>query len=160
METTRILLADDHTIVREGVRALLEARPGFKVVGEVSTGLEAVEMISKEEPDVVLMDIAMPGLNGLDATRQVMQGKIKPKIVILSMHAISTYAIRALRNGAVGYLLKDADEEEIYHVIDVVMAGKRYITPAMSEEIPDVSLLDGEAGDGVTQPAAGESPVL
>jgi DNA-binding NarL/FixJ family response regulator len=160
MEKTRILLADDHTIVRRGIRSLLESHPDFTVIGEVSDGLEAVEMIENEAPDVVLMDITMPNLNGLDATRQVMQGKTNTKIVILSMHANTVYAVRALKNGAVGYILKNADEQEIFHVIETVMEGQRYITPQLSSKILDALLLPDSSGDSFNELTVRERQVL
>jgi two-component system response regulator NreC len=160
MEDTRILLADDHTIVRQGLRLMLETHPGFRVIAEASDGIEAVDMIKQEKPDVVLMDIMMPNLNGLDATRQVMLSKTNTKIVILSMHANSTYAIRALKNGAVGYLHKDADEEEIFHVIERVMQGQLYIPPQLSGEILDALLQPNDSGDAFDKLTARERQVL
>ena len=160
MNNIRILLADDHTLVRQGVRALLDAHHGFSVIAEVSDGLEAVEMIEKEAPDVVLMDISMPNLNGLDATRQIMQGKTHPKIVILSMHANSTYAVRALKNGAVGYLLKDADAEEIVQVIEAVMQGQRYITPRLSGKLLEELLSPTDPEDTFNKLTSRECQVL
>jgi two-component system response regulator NreC len=157
----RILLADDHTLVRQGIRALLEAYQGFNVIAEATDGIQAVEIIERERPDVVLMDIMMPNLNGLDATKLVMQRKINTKIIILSMHANSTYAVRALKSGAVGYLLKDADQEEIVEAIQNVMQGQRYIAPQLSDKILDALLLpDESAGDPLNQLTARERQVL
>ncbi|MBM3150773.1 MAG: response regulator transcription factor [Chloroflexi bacterium] len=147
MKTIRVLLADDHRLVRQGLRALLEARPGFIVVGEVADGAEAVELAEKEQPDVVLMDISMPNLNGLEATRQITQRKIETRIVILSMHASSSYAVRALKCGASGYILKDADQEEIIQAIQAVMQGRRYLSPAISNQVLEALLNPKDGSD-------------
>jgi DNA-binding NarL/FixJ family response regulator len=160
MKTIRILLADDHTLVRQGIRSLLEGQPGCVVVGEATDGIEAVNLIERVIPDVALMDIMMPNLNGLDATRQVMQLKIATKIIILSMHANSTYAIRALKSGAVGYLLKDADQEEIFSAIQAVVRGQRYITPQLSGKILDALLQPDEHTDPLSMLTVRERQVL
>jgi len=135
MKTIRILIADDHTIVRQGFKALLETIPGFEVVVEASDGAEAVDQIDKVRPDIALMDIMMPNLNGLEATEIATRRKLGTKILILSMHANSTYAVRALKNGAQGYVLKDADQDEIVTAIRTVMSGSRYISPKISDEV-------------------------
>jgi two-component system, NarL family, response regulator NreC len=161
MKPIRILLADDHTLVRQGIRSLLEGQHGFDVIGEATDGIEAVDLIEREHPDVALMDIMMPNLNGLDATKQLTQLKIATKIIILSMHANSTYAIRALKSGAVGYLLKDADQEEIFNAIQMVVRGQRYITPQLSGKILDVLLHPDEyAGDPLSILTVRERQVL
>jgi DNA-binding NarL/FixJ family response regulator len=126
--------------VRQGIRSLLESHPGFTVIGEVSDGAEAVEMADKQRPEVVLMDISMPNLNGLDATRQISERKLGTRVIILSMHNSSSYAVRALKSGADGYILKDADQEEIIQAIQTVMQGRRYLSPAISNQVLDVLL--------------------
>ena len=161
MKPIRILLADDHTLVRQGIRSLLEGQVGFVVIGEATDGIEAVDLIERENPDVALMDIMMPNLNGLDATKQVTQLKIATKIIILSMHANSTYAVRALKSGAAGYLLKDADQEEIFSAIQMVVRGQRYITPQLSGKILDALLQPEEhAGDPLSMLTVRERQVL
>jgi len=147
MSTIRILLVDDHKLVRQGIRSLLEARPGFSIIAEASDGNEALEIIEKEKPDIVLMDIMMPNLNGLDATKQASHSKYPTKIIILSMHANSTYAVRALKNGAAGYVLKDADQDEFVQAIQTVMEGYRYLSPAISSQVLD-QLLNPEEDSG------------
>lgn len=135
MKPIRILLADDHTIVRQGFKALLETIPEFEVVAEAADGIEAVDQIEETRPDVALIDIMMPNLNGLEATKTATRRKSGAKIIILSMHANSTYAVRALKNGAHGYVLKDADQDEIVTAIKTVMNGGRYISPQISDEV-------------------------
>lgn len=147
MSTIRILLVDDHKLVRQGIRSLLEARPGFTIIAEASDGNEALEIIEREKPDIVLMDIMMPNLNGLEATKQASHSKHPTKIIILSMHANSTYAVRALKNGAAGYVLKDADQDEFVQAIQIVMEGYRYLSPAISSQVLD-QLLNPEEDSG------------
>src|SRR5574341_1452366 len=117
MTPITILLADDHRLVRQGIRSLLQGNPDFVVIGEVADGLEALEMVERQSPDIVLMDVMMPNLNGLDAARIISQRKLNTKVIILSMHANTTYAVRALKYGAVGYVLKDSDLSEIQKAI-------------------------------------------
>jgi DNA-binding NarL/FixJ family response regulator len=123
-----ILLADDHTVVREGLRALLESQEKFHVVGVASNGRQAVRLTSKLCPAVVLMDIAMPGLNGIEATQQIRESCPDSQVVILSMYATSEYVYRALQAGALGYLLKESAGSEVVQAIRAVSAGKMYIS--------------------------------
>src|SRR5437899_2708581 len=113
MDPTRVLIADDHALVRGGIRALLEKIPNTEVVAEASDGQEAVELTAKNQPDIVLMDIAMAGLNGLEATRQISKTWPQVRVVILSMHASEEYVWQALKAGARGYLLKGASLSEL-----------------------------------------------
>ncbi len=128
--TISILLADDHHVVRTGIRNLLETEADFNVIGEAATGLEAVQMIEKLNPDVVVLDLMMPGLNGLEVTRQV---RNKTKVLILSMHSNEAYVLEALQNGAYGYVLKDSTAEELIQAVHEVSRGKRYLSPPFSE---------------------------
>ena len=128
-----LVLADDHPIVRKGLKALLEAENDLRVAGEASDGLEAINQVEKLKPDVLLLDIMMPGLNGLDVARQVSQHFPLTRIIILSMHANEAYVLDALRHGASGYVLKDASMEELVEAIRQVMAGHRYLCPPLSE---------------------------
>lgn len=129
MKPIRILLADDHAILRRGLRALLEREPGMLVLGEAADGRETVEAVQRLTPDVVVLDIAMPNLNGIEATRQIAS---KTAVIILSMHSDESYVLRALRAGARGYLIKDTVETELIRAIQAVAAGKAYFSPEVS----------------------------
>lgn len=130
---TTIVLADDHHIVRQGLRALLEAEPDFGLVGETGDGLEAVQLAERLRPDVIVLDLMMPGLNGLEATRQIAARAPQTRVVILSMHANEAYVLEALRNGAAGYVLKDSSAAELVRAVREVVAGRRYLSPPLSE---------------------------
>ena len=134
---TTIVLADDHHIVRQGMRALLEAEPDFRLVGEAGDGLETVQLVERLRPDVLVLDLMMPGLNGLEVTRQVGKRSPQTQVVILSMHANEAYVLEALRNGAVGYVLKDASVTELVQAVREVTAGRRYLSPPLSERAID-----------------------
>jgi DNA-binding NarL/FixJ family response regulator len=128
-----LVLADDHPIVRKGLKALLEAETDLRVAGEASDGLEAINLVEKIKPDVLLLDIMMPGLSGLEVARQVTQKFPLTRIIIISMHSNEAYVLDALRHGASGYVLKDASMEELVEAIRRVMAGHRYLSPPLSE---------------------------
>lgn len=128
----RILLAEDHAVMRTGLRLVLERQPDFEVAAEASDGREAVSLAQKERPDVVLMDIGMPNLNGIEATRQICSTLSPCAVVILSMHSDEGYVLRALKAGAKGYLLKESAESELIAAIRAVVAGKAYFSPAVS----------------------------
>ncbi|MDD4944826.1 MAG: response regulator transcription factor [Rhodoferax sp.] len=132
MSTVRVLLADDHTLVRTGLRKILEAMPNIAVVGEAGYGLQLLELAEQHRPDLVLMDIAMPGLNGLDATERLLHSQPQIRVLILSMHQNEEYVRKALRHGAVAYLLKDAALMELEQAIEVVLRGETYLSPAVS----------------------------
>lgn len=134
--TIRILLADDHAVVRDGLRALLDAEPGLEVVGSVTNGREAVLAVKQLSPDVVVMDINMPGLNGIEATMQLARIEPAPRVLILSMHGSSEHIYRALQAGALGYLLKESAGSEVVGAVRAVAAGRRYL----SERIADIAL--------------------
>lgn len=161
MDTIQILLADDHPIVRQGIRSLLESMPEFKVIGEASDGIEAIDMIEKEIPDIAFVDIMMPNLNGLEVTKQVSKRNLNTKIIILSMYANSTYAVRAFRNGASGYVLKDADQSEIVKAAHAVMNGQRFISPEFSDDVFS-ALIDSQDRyeDNLSQLTTRERQVL
>jgi DNA-binding NarL/FixJ family response regulator len=134
----RILLADDHGVVRKGLRFLLEQQSGFEIVGEAADGREAVRIAEETSPDVVIMDIAMPLLNGIDATAQMVKRKPGVGVVILSMHSDEDYLLSALNAGAKGYLLKDSAEVDLVRAIQAVHNG----TPFFSPEIAKTMLED------------------
>jgi len=128
----RILLADDHTVMRSGLRLLLERQPNLTVVGEAADGREAVALAAAEEPDVVVMDIAMPHLNGVEAARQIVANNPKIAVAILSMHSDESYVIRSLKAGARAYLLKDSAEPDLIEAIHAIRAGKSFFSPAVT----------------------------
>ena len=128
-----IVLADDHHIVRQGLRALLESEPNFRLVGETGDGLEAVRMVERLQPQVLITDVMMPGLNGLEVTRQVHKAAPHTRVIILSMHANDAYVVEALKNGAVGYVLKDSQASDLVQAVKEVAAGRRYLSPPLSE---------------------------
>jgi two-component system response regulator NreC len=127
----RIVLADDHTVMRSGLRLLLERQPDLEVVGEASDGKQAVEISAAEKPDVVIMDIAMPHLNGVEAARQIAQRNPQTAIAILSMHSDESYVIRSLKAGARAYLLKDSAEADLIEAIRAITEGKSFFSPAV-----------------------------
>ncbi|PYS64713.1 MAG: DNA-binding response regulator [Acidobacteria bacterium] len=133
MNPTRLLVADDHALVRAGIRAFLERIPNIEVVAEASDGREVVELVAKQQPDIVLMDIAMPGLNGLEATRQIVETWPQARVIILSMHASEEYVWQALRAGARGYLLKGASLAELELALSSVVRGEIYLSPPLSQ---------------------------
>lgn len=128
----RILLADDHAIVRRGLRSLLESEPGLVVVGEAADGQEAVRLATELHPDLAVLDIAMPLLNGIDVAARLKQLERPPKVVILSMHTDESYILRALASGAQAYLLKDSTDEDLLPAVRTVASGKNYFSAAVS----------------------------
>ena len=135
MKPVRVLLADDHTLVRAGLRKLLESLPNIEVVGEASDGLELLELAARMQPQVILMDIAMPGLNGLEATGRITKSWPDIRVLILSMHQNSEYIRQALRQGAVAYLLKDSAPMELELALKAVLNGETYLSPAVSKGV-------------------------
>jgi DNA-binding NarL/FixJ family response regulator len=131
-KAVRILLADDHTVIRQGLRLLLEREPAFRVVGEASDGRQAIALAEQLEPDVLVLDLAMPNLNGIEAARQIMASNPDIAIVILSMHSDESYVIRALKAGARAYLLKDSAEGDLIAAIHAITDGKSFFSPAIS----------------------------
>ena len=132
MEQIRILLADDHNIMRDGLRVMLERHPGFVIVAEASDGRETVERTREQHPNVVVMDIAMPTMNGIEATRRIVENYPEVGVVILSMHYDESYVIRSLKAGARGYLLKDSQKSELIAAIQAVAQGRSYFSPKIS----------------------------
>jgi DNA-binding NarL/FixJ family response regulator len=129
----RILLADDHTVMRAGLRLLLERQPDLTVVGEAADGRQAVELADSQDPDVAVIDIGMPNLNGIEATRQISSRHPGTAVVILSMHTDESYIIRALKAGARAYLLKDSAEADLIRAVRTVCDGKSFFSPAVSK---------------------------
>ena len=137
VKTIRILLADDHTLMRAGIRSLLEKMDSIVVVAEASDGREALELIREHLPEVVLMDLAMPGLNGLEAVIRTSREFPTVKVIVLSMHRNMEYVVQALRGGARGYLLKDAATSELNIAIKAVAANGIYLSPRISQSVID-----------------------
>jgi two-component system response regulator NreC len=131
--TIRILLADDHTVMRSGLRLLLERQPNLRVVAEAADGRQAVDLAIAQNPDVVVMDIAMPHLNGVEAARQIVARSPLTAVVILSMHSDESYVIRSLKAGARAYLLKDSAEADLISAIHAIIEGKSFFSPAVSK---------------------------
>jgi DNA-binding NarL/FixJ family response regulator len=130
--STRILIADDHQIMRQGLRALLEGQPGITVVGEAENGRKAVHLAAETRPDVVIMDISMPDLNGIEATRQIKAHDPVVRIVALSIHSDRRFVLQIFRAGAAGYLLKDCAFEELTRAIHTVVDGQAYLSPSIA----------------------------
>jgi DNA-binding NarL/FixJ family response regulator len=135
MQPIRIVLADDHTLFRAGIRSLLAAGAVGEVVAEAGDGHTALDQITLHRPDIAILDIAMSGLNGLEITAQVVANCPEVRVIILSMHALDEYVLHALRAGAVGYLLKDADTIELDLALKAVMRGEVYLSPAVSRQV-------------------------
>ncbi|MCP4899924.1 MAG: response regulator transcription factor [bacterium] len=132
-----VFLADDHAIVRDGLRMVLEAQTGLEVIGETGDGRSAVREVTRLRPDVIVMDIAMPELNGIEATRMLREANVPVKILILSMHSQTEYIFRALQAGADGYLVKHSVSREVADAIRAVSRGGRYLSPGISDKVID-----------------------
>jgi two-component system response regulator NreC len=131
----RIILADDHAIVRSGLARLLQQQEGMEIVGQADNGISAVALVKQLSPDVVVMDIGMPDLNGIEATRQIVKESPRIKVIGLSMHSSKKYIREMFKAGASGYLLKNCSFEELTEAINVVIAGKTYISPSISTAV-------------------------
>ena len=128
----RILLADDHGIVRRGLKSLLESQPGLEVIGEAADGLEALRLCGELSPDLLIVDITMPKMNGIEVASRVQKLDRVPAVIILSMHADESYIMRALAAGARGYLIKDATDEDLIPAVKAVAAGKPFFSPTVT----------------------------
>jgi len=141
----RIVLADDHTILRAGLRALLTADPGFEVVGEAQDGREAVRCVERLEPDLLLMDLSMPRMSGMEAIREIKKRFPDTRIIALTVHKTEEYLLATLQAGADGYVLKDATHDELVIAIKNVVSGKSYLSPGVSEKVIE-GYLEGKEG--------------
>lgn len=130
-----VLLADDHVMVRKGFRLILETQPDIRIVGEASNGREAVELAESLQPDVIVMDVAMPELNGIEATRRIITAAPRARVLALSMHKDSVYVREILRAGARGYLLKDAVDSDLLNAVRAVARGEGYLSSAVSDAV-------------------------
>ena len=137
MDTLRILIADDHPLFRKGMRALLTATAGTEVIGEATTGQEAIELAAALQPDVILMDLQMPGINGIEATRQILHTSPHIRILVVTLFEDDASIFSALRAGARGYILKDAQEEEMLRAIRAVGNGEAIFSPAIATRLMD-----------------------
>lgn len=150
MAKIRVILADDHTIVRAGIRALLEPQPDLVVVGEAGDGAEALRQVAELRPDVVVMDIGMPGMNGLVATRHITQNYPQVRVLALTMHDDEEYFFELLSAGGSGYVLKNAAPTELVAAIRAVYEGRAFLNPAVAKMLVDDYLRRVEAGEGRT----------
>lgn len=131
----RILLADDHAVVRQGFRMILASQPDMEIVGEAGDGREVLELAEKLHPDIVVMDVAMPGLNGIEATRRLMSLAPPPRVLALSIHKDAVYVREMLRAGARGYMLKDAIDQDLFAAVRALARGEGYLSPAVSDAV-------------------------
>jgi DNA-binding NarL/FixJ family response regulator len=159
MVSIRVLIADDHTLLRSGLRALLERAPDISVVGEAPDGREALRLIEEQHPDVVLMDVTMAGLNGLEATMRAVRDHRGVRVVILSMHKNEEYVVHAVQAGASGYLLKDVATTELETAIRTVTKGQRYLSTEAAQRVADYEERFGTiAPQGGLSGSAGPAP--
>jgi DNA-binding NarL/FixJ family response regulator len=140
MSAIRLLLTDDHWLVRASLRSLLADFAGVEVVAEASDGREAIELVGQHRPELVLMDISMPGLNGLEATRRIVKEHPNVRVIVLSMHASESHVLQALRAGASGYVLKGSAPRELELAIEAVARGEIFLSPAISKHVIEVYL--------------------
>ena len=137
--TIRIALAEDHKLVREGLKALLQNEPAFEFVGEASDGLQAVEMVEKNKPDVLLLDLRIPRLHGIEVLRQL-RDQHKTRVVVVSMHSDEPYVVEALKNGVSGYVLKDCPPSELIHAIRIAAEGGQYLCESLRQKAISATL--------------------
>lgn len=142
---TSIVLADDHPVVRQGLRSLLEAETDFRLIGEAGDGLEAVRLVERLRPNVLVLDLMMPGLSGLEVARRVGQCSPNTRVVILSMYASEAYVLEALKNGAAAYVLKDSSAADLVKAVREAAAGRRYLSSPLSERAIEIYIEKAEA---------------
>jgi DNA-binding NarL/FixJ family response regulator len=147
MEKIRVLIAEDHTIVRQGLTALLRSDPDIEVVGEASDGLEAIELAKKLIPDLILMDVAMKNLNGIEATRKIKKLFPHTKVLVLTMYDNEECIFQILKAGASGYLIKDSAMTELITAIKAIRLGDSYLSPSISKKVIDEYILHAEMGE-------------
>lgn len=135
MNTITIVLADDHHVVRQALRTLLEKEPDFRVIGEAADGLQAVDMVKRLNPKVLILDLMMPSLSGIEVTYQVKKHSSQTQVIILSMYKNEAYVLETLRKGAEGYVLKDSTGSDLIKAVHEVTAGRRYLSPPLSERL-------------------------
>jgi two-component system, NarL family, response regulator NreC len=140
MMTVKILIADDHKILREGLKSLLEKQPGFAVVAEAEDGISAIDAVKKHKPDIAILDIGMPDLNGIEVTRKIRSETAETRVIALSMHSDRRFVMGVLEAGAKGYLLKDSAFVELVTAVTAVAKGKTYLSPSIAETVVKSSL--------------------
>lgn len=145
-QPTRVVIAEDHTILRDGLRALISSSARYQVIAEAHDGLEAVRCVRDLEPDIALMDLSMPAMNGIDAIRAIKKRQLSTRLIALTIHCETEYVLEALRSGVSGYLLKDSSHHELMLALDTVAAGKTYLSPAVSGTVVDGFLNGRDAG--------------
>jgi len=141
-QKVRIVIADDHTILREGLRSLLSSNPSFEIVGEAEDGREAIKCVEKFKPDLILTDLSMPRMNGMEAIKEIKRESPTTKVLVLTVHRAEEYILATFRAGADGYLLKDSTHAELVMAVKKVLGGKHYISPEISEKVIE-GYLDG-----------------
>ena len=134
-ERKRIVIAEDHTILREGLRMLLSSNPAFEVVGEAQDGLEAIRLVESLKPDLILMDLSMPRMNGVGAIQEIKKLNPSTKILVLTVHKTEEHILTALKTGAEGYILKEATHGELMLALDNIFSGRSYLSPGISEKV-------------------------
>jgi DNA-binding NarL/FixJ family response regulator len=158
-----VFLADDHAVLREGLKLLLESQEDIKVIGDAADGRDAVKQTTKLHPDVVIMDISMPELNGIEATYQILEAYPSTRVIILSMHAASEHILRALKAGARGYLLKESAGKEIIQAVRTVYGGSRYLSLKISDDLIDNYMLkyrDDDLGNPLSRLSSREKEIM
>jgi two-component system response regulator NreC len=163
MEKIRVFLVDDHTVVRQGLRRILESDDEIEIVGEAGDGRTAIDLVQKLRPHVVVMDVAMPELNGIEATRQILKRVEGAKILVLSMHGDDVYVRQALKAGARGYLLKDSEDLDLIKAVKAIRAGGSFFSPPVSKVVLSGYLgdkVDGDSEDSVARLTDREREVL
>jgi two-component system, NarL family, response regulator NreC len=134
-QKVRIVIAEDHTILREGLKSLLSSNPDFEIIGEAEDGREAIRCVEKFKPDLILMDLSMPRMNGMDAIKEIKKRFSETKILVLTVHKTEEYILATLKSGADGYILKDSTHAELVLAVKNVLSGKHYISPGISEKV-------------------------
>ena len=148
MTSLRIIIVDDHDVVRRGVRSLLESQPGWEIVGEATTGREAVELAKRLQPDVIVMDLTLPELNGLDATRQILKDSPRSEVLVLTMHHSEELARDVLQAGARGYVLKSDADQNLIAAVDNLRQHKPFLTSTITEFVLDDYRRRADSDDG------------
>jgi two-component system, NarL family, response regulator NreC len=157
---TTLILADDHDLVRQGLRMLLEAESDFEVIGEFNSGLGVADVVEQRKPDILVIDVMMSGLNGLEVTRQIKQRNLETRVIVVSMHAEEAYMRQALANGAMGYVLKSSTSRDLVEAIRRAVSGNHYLSPPLFEYVIAVYITKVEVSDPYSDLTMREREVL